>query len=451
MMMEKRRMALWIALLVLLTPLAFGFTVTSVTTSGPSASVTTGTDSTIPAVVTGDQSGNVNQITLTGTGRTTGTALTITDPASGSFTGTSITTSGTTVNFVVSAGVADTYDYSVTATYASGSTSSTTAALTVVAPTSLSVTGSVNSSNNVVGDRVALSVTLSNPSATQSVTSSYALTFLDASTFTVVSGDSTSGTITLAPLGTYTFNYVLSAATATSGTQIRFGLGSNTAAFSQAMTTSAPASSGAPAPAGSGTTATPTPSASASAAPTSAPPLLPAPAPKTKTATGEEVVASDSRSIGSSTAVTGSFGTSSATFEIVYQAPESGFVGDLTYAIPLDYDDYQAGLVTFDPEPSLVVPGSIKATWPVSLGSNQQFTAVVDVAKAVSNSVLDDFKAPSLAPKSTSTPRPLASSEAPASTPAPVATGTDATLWYVLGALVLLGAGYFLLMGGKKK
>lgn len=453
MMMQRRNVLALFAVLVLFTPLAFSFTVTSITTSGPSASVTTGTDATIPAVLTGDQSGSVNQITLTGTGRNTGTTLTITDPASGSFTGTSITTSGTTVNFVASGGVADTYDYSVTATYASGSTSSTTAALTVVAPSSLSVTGSVNDTTNVVGDRVAVAVTLSNPSATATVTSSYALTFQDPSTFTAVSGDSTAGSITLAPLGTYTFNYVLNAAAAASNKEIRFGVGSNTAAFAQSMTTSAPSSGGGTAPGGSGSTPTPTAAAVASAQPPSSPSLPPsAPAPRTTTGTGEEVVSSDSRSIGLSTSVTGSFGSSSATFEVAYKAPESGFNGDLKYTFPFDFADYRSGLLTFDPAPSSVSPGSVVATWPVSLGSGELFTITVDVAKSVPQTLLQQFKAPSLAPIDTSTPRPPVqpAEEAPGAVPS-TPSSPDYTLWYILGAVLVLGVAYFVLAPKTKK
>lgn len=440
-----------LAFLVLLVPTALAFTVTDVTTNGPTTSVTTGTDVTISTTLTADQNGNANEISLTGSGQGTGSTLTISDPATGSFTGTSITSSGTTVSFVVSAGVVDTYDYSVTATYTGGAKSSTVSTLSVVSPSALSVSGSVNTSSNTVGADVLVTVTLTNPTAS-SVTTSYALTFQDANAFTVLSGDSKSGTITLDAGGTNTFSYVLDAAAATTNTQVRFGIGSNSAAFAQSMTTTSPPGASTPTPAsGGGSTPTPSPSAVASVAPTSSP-SLPAPTPKATTGTGEEVVASQSRSIGLSTAVTGSFGVSSATFEVVYKAPESGFLGDLTYAIPLVFADYQAGLISFDPEPSQVRAGSILATWPVDLGPGELFTATVNVAKAVDQSVLNDFKAPSLAPKSTSTARPPVATEAPASTPAPT-PAPDYTLWYVVGALVLLGVGYFALMGrsGRKK
>ncbi len=152
-----------IFLALLLAPLALGFTVTQVTVTGPTTQVTTGTSVTVSAVVTSDESGNANQISLVGTGQGTGASLSVTDPSSGSFSTTSITTSGTTLNFVVAPAVADTYDYTVNAQYSTGSTSSTSSVLQVVSPSSLSVSGSANSTSHAVGTVFQVSVTVSNP------------------------------------------------------------------------------------------------------------------------------------------------------------------------------------------------------------------------------------------------------------------------------------------------
>ncbi len=453
MVMTFRKSIAWMAFLVLLAPLALGLTINSITTSGPTGSVTTGTDVTIPVTLISDSTGSANQISLTGTGQTTGTSLTITDPASGSFTGTSLTSSGTTVNFVVSAGIADTYDYSVTGTYSSGSASSTTTTLKVVDPSALSISGTVNSTTNTVGNRIAVTVTLSNPSATQNVTTSYALTFQDSSAFTVVSGDSTSGTITLEPSGTNTFSYVLNAAAATTNTQVRFGVGSNGAAFAQSMTTTAAPSTGSTPPSSGGSASTPTPTVAptASAAPTSQPVLIPKP--KETTGQNEPVIASKSKEISTSSAVTGSFGENSATFQFAYTAPVGGFSGKLTDELPFECADYQAGLIVITPPPSDVQCGSVIATWDVALAPGETFVANIEVAKSVDQSVINEFKAPTLAARTSSAPSaapqtPATASEEPAAAPAPA--GADNTLLYIVGALVVLGLLYYFVAMRKK-
>ena len=440
-----------IFLALLLAPLALGFTVTQVTVTGPTTQVTTGTSVTVSAVVTSDESGNANQISLVGTGQGTGASLSVTDPSSGSFSTTSITTSGTTLNFVVAPAVADTYDYTVNAQYSTGSTSSTSSVLQVVSPSSLSVSGSANSTSHAVGTVFQVSVTVSNPSPTANVTSSYALTFASPSAFTLVSGDSSSGTLTLEPSGAVTFTYNIQAASAATSSNILFGLGSTTDSFSQAVTNTA-GPTPVPSNGGSTSTATPTPAATAAATATSQPGFIPTA--KTTTGEGESVVASESKQIGMSSAVTGSFAENSASFEIAYTAPAGGFIGKYTNELPFECADYESGLISITPSPSDVQCGSIIATWDIALAAYETFVATIEVAKNVDRSVINEFKAPKLAPRaSAATPVPQtsapAASEEPVSAPTP-AGGTDNTMLYILGALVVLGLlYYFVAMRGK--
>ena len=452
-MMIQHSKILGVVLALLLAPLALGITITEVTASGPTTSVTTGTSVTIPVVVKSDSSGTASQIYLTSTGRSGGSSLTTSDPSSGSYTSTSVTSSGTTVNFVVSAGVADTYDYFATATYTGGSTPSVTSVLQVVAPSALAVTGSVNSTSHSVGTVFGVTVNVGNPTSAN-VTSSYALTFAAPSAFTLISGDSASGTMTLEPSSSVTYNYVIRAEAAASSSAVNFGIGSSSAALTQAATNTALAWTPASTPvtsggSGSSTSTTPTPKASATVSPTTQPFI---PAPKTSTGAAEPVVESKSRVVGTTTAVTGNFGENSATVELAYTAP-TDFSGDLTHTVPLDFADYQAGLITFDPEPITVAPGSIVATWAITLAAGETFIAKMDVAKKVDPQILNEFKAPRLAPRSSSVP--AAAPTSPASAPSDSATGpapaaTDNTLLYVIGALVVLGLLYYFVAMRKK-
>ncbi len=442
--MNSKIVAVFLALL--LAPLALAFTITEVTTSGPTTQVTTGTSVTISSVISSDESGNANQISLT----SNPSSLSVTDPSSGSFSTTSIAATGTTLNFVVSPAAVGTYEYFVTAQYSGGATSSTTSTLQVVAPSSLSVSGSANSTSHVVGTVFSVTVTVSNPSATSNVTTSYALSFANPSAFTLVSGDSSAGTLTLEPLGSVIFTYNIRAEAAASSSNILFGLGSTSNVFTQAITNTAVATP--VPPSSSGGSSTPTPTATAAPTATSQPAFIPAP--KTTTGTDEPVVSSESKQIGTSSAVTASFGETSATFEIAYTAPAGGFSGELTHTLPFDYADYQSGLITFDPQPSRVAPGSIVATWDVALAPGETFLAKMDVAKAVDQTVINEFKAPKLAPRSSSapsaaTPIPAATTSAePAASAAPA--GANNTLLYVVGALVVLGLLYYFVAMRKK-
>ncbi|MDP2718147.1 MAG: hypothetical protein Q8P02_05360, partial [Candidatus Micrarchaeota archaeon] len=158
-----------------------------------------------------------------------------------------------------------------------------------------------------------------------------------------------------------------------------------------------------------------------------------------------------SRQTGPSSFVNGNFGSSSASFALTYTAPASGLKGQLSDRLPFDFADYEAGLISITPEPSSVQPGSILATWDVALAPGETFEATVEVAKAVDESVLKDFKAPVAKP--VSVPSQPAVTPAPTAAPAqePVPAQADNTLWYVLGALIILGVLYYVFAGKKPK
>ncbi len=548
----KKKLPLALFVLLLLPLLANAFAISSITTSATSSRVTTGTDVTVTASVTADSSGTATQISLSGTGQTTGSPLTVSDPSTAYYSTVSLSTSATQLSYVVSAGTADTYSYTVTGTYASGSASSTAATIQFVDPSAVTVSGSVSNTSNTVGNSFIVQVTLTNPSATQNVTTSYELTY-NSTAFTVLSGDSIAAVITLNPSQSQVLSYTVNATSAVSSSPIAMTVGSNTAAYSQTVTNavvdsaapsitlSTPASgavltssssaftftftdsdsSGAAtcylyidsAKSGSGssvaegatgsitgssltsgshtwfincldatgnsgngtsrsftvslgsgsiTGSTPTPTAvpTATPAPTAAAlapslPLSETAAP-TETAAGEAVLSTETAKVSTSTEVRGSFAQSSATFEVAYTAPLSGFDGEITYKLPLDYSDYQSGLVKITPEPKSVAPGSIITTWTVNLASAETFVAKVDVAKPVDKSVLKEFKAPTLKPISAAITQPSAPTGTPeASEAAPIAPkpadAADNTLLYVVGALVILGALYFMVFAKKGK
>ncbi|MDP2717123.1 MAG: hypothetical protein Q8P02_00095, partial [Candidatus Micrarchaeota archaeon] len=149
--------------------------------------------------------------------------------------------------------------------------------------------------------------------------------------------------------------------------------------------------------------------------------------------------------------VRGVFSPESATFQVTFTAGANGFTGELSERVPLDFADYQNGIVSFKPEPARVEPGSILATWDIGLSPGETFRADVTVAKAVPQSLLDEFPAPEAKPR-----RYVAPGSAEA-IPVEVAGAlglevNDYTLWYMVGGLVLLGlAGYALASGRKKK
>ncbi|MDP2718108.1 MAG: hypothetical protein Q8P02_05160, partial [Candidatus Micrarchaeota archaeon] len=405
-------------------------------------------------------------------------------------------------------------------------------------PDTMTVDGTVSNSSNSVGQNFTVEVTVTNPSNSENVTTSYSLQ-LNSSAFTQVGGDSANGTITLTPSESQTFTYTVIASGAAVNVPVTFGVGDSTTAFSSGVTNTAsdsnapvitlssPAASAAltasssaftfsftdsdssgsatchlyvdstksgssasvaegatgsitgsglssgahtwfvncidaadnsgnassrsfSVSSGGGSSATATPAAAAPSSSSSSGSSSGLPSAPTSTSTGETVTSSQTQDVGVSTSVRGSFAQNSAVFQVSYTAPGSGFKGDLTHHLPFDFADYQSGLITFEPEPSSVTEGSILASWSVALSPGETFTATVDVAKAVDSSVLQDFVSPKLTPASTPFTPPAATASVPsgASAPAPAAS-SDNTLWYVLGALVILGVLYYVFAGRK--
>lgn len=212
-----------------------------------------------------------------------------------------------------------------------------------------------------------------------------------------------------------------------------------------------------PAAAGSGgSTATPAPAASTTPSTATATPALLPPYTGSSTVTptpGPDVKNFGEARFGSSQAQV-QFGSDQTSFTFWFTANADGRY-TVTQRIPgIDLSDVDAGLVSFDPEPMSLESGSVVASWDVSLQAGQVFEAQVDVSKPLPETVLDELKAPVVksefdASSGGSTPQGGESpSEAPSATPA---AASDNTLWFIVGALVLLGIGYFALMGGKSK
>ena len=137
-------------------------------------------------------------------------------------------------------------------------------------------------------------------------------------------------------------------------------------------------------------------------------------------------------------------------FVLHYQAGSNGFEGTLTHHLPLDYVDYTDGLVTFDPAPKTVRPGSVIASWDVSLDPDEKFDVKVTVDKALEASILEKFVAPRLLGE----PKVKSQAKAPdtgqavgvpaAQSPAkPAAGGLDLGLFALIALVLGLGvAGY---------
>ncbi|MBI5226429.1 hypothetical protein HY994_04300 [Candidatus Micrarchaeota archaeon] len=156
--------------------------------------------------------------------------------------------------------------------------------------------------------------------------------------------------------------------------------------------------------------------------------------------------------LGASSVVSGMFKETSSEFTVSYSAPSSGFNGEITYRMPLDFADYEAGLVKIVPEPKSVQPGSIIATWDVTLAPKETFVATVEIAKKLDSAILKEFNAPSLVSKTSAQPaKPLATAvPTQPSKSAPTPAGADNTVGYIVGALVLLGGAYYAFVGKGK-
>ena len=185
-----------------------------------------------------------------------------------------------------------------------------------------------------------------------------------------------------------------------------------------------------------GACASPTP------APSVTPTPRPTPSPTPTTAPSGEV---QSRTIDSSTSVTGTFGKTSTTFELTYKAGANGFYGDITFTLPFAYADYTSGVFVLTPSATRARQATISGAWAataatwekVSLKPGEVFKITISVNKALSSGVLSLFSKPTLFNRArtgaTSAEEP---SEQPIATEGQVtAAGTD---YSFVGALVLL-------------
>jgi len=111
-----------------------------------------------------------------------------------------------------------------------GTQSSSTFAVNVVAPSSLTVSGSPSSTTNSSGDTFSLSISINNPTGS-TVTTSYSLTCPAGYT---CSGDETSDTISISSGSTTTLQWTVTVGS--SSANIGFQLGSNSNAFSSSVT-----------------------------------------------------------------------------------------------------------------------------------------------------------------------------------------------------------------------
>ena len=190
---------------------------------------------------------------------------------------------------------------------------------------------------------------------------------------------------------------------------------------------------------GGSSTATPTPTPSTTTTPSATPTPAPTAPPVIKETEG----------------VTGSFFEGSASFALTYTAGSSGFYGDLTWRLPFDYADYQAGLITITPAPSSVEEGSVKATWSnVDLPANGQFNPTVTVGKNVDTGVMSQFAAPTLSAKARPSvePTPIpTSSVAPAPVKKPVAGGDNSLLVGIVVLILLAAGAYYFFLKPKKR
>lgn len=182
----------------------------------------------------------------------------------------------------------------------------------------------------------------------------------------------------------------------------------------------------------SGTYVAPTiPQTTATPAPSSTP--IPTPEPSAPQETEQ---------VDSSTSVVGTFGATSTSFTVSYSAGSSGYTGGLTFELPLNYQDYVAGLVQITPTPDRVEAGSVKAIYDsVDLAANQEFKVNVVVAKKIASTILKDFTAPTTQPAqptATTTPT-VAPTKTPTATaePTTVKAGFDYT-WVIILVIVIV-------------
>ena len=99
------------------------------------------------------------------------------------------------------------------------------------------------------------------------------------------------------------------------------------------------------------------------------------------------------------------------TTKIVYTyRAKQDFTGVLRFILPLNYADYQRGLIIIRPRPFAVKPGSIVADMFVSIKKDETFTVEVEVMKKLDESVISQFSQPLVLPDESVKAAPAAKS-----------------------------------------
>ncbi len=199
----------------------------------------------------------------------------------------------------------------------------------------------------------------------------------------------------------------------------------------------------------------PTPTPAATVAPTTAPAATTQPSqsspPISSGPTELPAPVEETQTLGASSEVSGTFGETSTVFTLSYTAPASGFSGEISHTVPLPFKDYLDGLVSVSPEAKSAREGSIIFTWDVSLAPRETFEAQVEVAKKLDPAILKEFKAPQVVSKQSAPSATKSPTATAAASQAPVPAAADNTLWYAVGAIVLLGILYYVFVGSKPK
>ncbi len=207
-------------------------------------------------------------------------------------------------------------------------------------------------------------------------------------------------------------------------------------------------------------TITPATSGSSVVSPTPVPSVAPAPTiapsqsspPIGSPATPEPGPVEQTQTLGASSEVSGKFSEASTEFTLLVTAPPGGLFGEIRHTVPLPYQLYQDGLVSVFPEAKSVREGSIIFTWDVALAPRETFEAKVVVAKKLDPAILKEFKAPQVTAKQVpSVPRPPSVTPQAIGASEPTPAASDNTLWYAVGAVLLLGILYYLFAGNKPK
>ncbi len=81
-----------------------------------------------------------------------------------------------------------------------------------------------------------------------------------------------------------------------------------------------------------------------------------------------------------------------STFELSYTAGSGGFNGTLSYRLPLNYADYLAGKITFEPKPARVHEGGgIIAEWDANLADGETFKSKIIVVKGLETALRESM------------------------------------------------------------